>query len=218
MGAGQDGGQQGVTDRAREVAQEARQKAGAQVRTGLDHGKSRAAEALHGVASSLHQNCQTNEDGATRYIRQAGDQVQRAADYLERTDMREMVRHTEGFARRQPALFLGGAMALGVLAARFLRSSQRESQQPDTGYEGAWQGMQSGPTYDRERPLGGYATGASFADAPAPIEPAVPFGVSSTGAGGSAGSEMDADFGASTAGMDAGETGTPRGRATRNRR
>ena len=228
--AGQNAGQQGVTDKAREVAHEARQKAGEQVRTGLDLGKSRAAEALHGVASSLHQSCQTNQDGATRYIKQAGDQVQRAADYLERTDVRDMVRHTEDFARRQPALFIGGAVALGVMAARFLRTSQRQyqQQQPDVGYEGTWQGMASGPTYDRERPLGGFQTGATLADSPSPIEPAVPFGASSTGASGSAGSGMSASAGgdvnagagAATTGIgDAGETlPPPAGRSTRNRR
>ena len=224
-GFGQDAGQQGVTDKAKEVAHEARQKAGEQVRTGLDFGKSRAAQALHGVAGSLQQNCETNEDGATRYIRQASDRVQRAADYLERTDVREMVRHTEGFARRQPALFLGGAMALGLIAARFLRSSQRENQQPDTGYEGSWQGMQRGPTYGRERPLSGDQTGASYADTPSPSIPAVPFGASSTGAGstgasGNAGGVMSAGLGPPISDIDdAGETGMPPlGGSTRNRR
>ena len=241
-GAGQNAGQQGVTDKARdvahearqkagEVAHEARQKAGEQVRTGLDLGKSRAAETLHGVASSLHQSCQTSQDGATRYIKQAGDQVQRAADYLERTDVRDMVRHTEDFARRQPALFIGGAVALGVVAARFLRNSQRQyqqQQQPDVGYEGTWQGMASGPTYERERPLGGFQTGATLADSPSPIEPAVPFGTSSAGASGGAGGGMsagaggdvNAGAGAATAGIgDTGETlPPPAGRSTRNRR
>lgn len=224
QGAGQNAGQQGVTDKAREVAHEARQKAGEQVRTGLDLGKSRAAEALHGVAGSLHQSCQTNQDGATRYIKQAGDRVERAADYLERTDVREMVRHTEEFARRQPALFLGGAVALGVMAARFLKSSQRQQQQSDTGYEDTWQGMQSGQSYDRERPLGGYGTGASFADTAPPIVPAVPFGTSSMsgssmGASGSAGSDIDAGLGATSGAIDAGETlPPPAGRSTRSRR
>jgi hypothetical protein len=182
---GQNAGQQGVTDKAREVAHEARQKAGEQVRTGLDFGKSRAAEALHGVANSLHQSCQTNQDGATRYIQQAGDRVMRAADYLERTDVREMVRHTEDFARRQPLLFLGGALALGVTAARFFRSSQRDNQPRELGYEGTWQGgVQSSPSYDRERPLGGYQTGASYADAPSSIDPTAPLGAGGIGSSG----------------------------------
>jgi len=213
---GQNAGQQGVTEKAREVAHDARQKAGEQVRTGLDFGKSRAAETLHGVANSLHQSCQTNQDGATRYIQQAGDRIQRAADYLERTDAREMVRHTEEFARRQPLLFLGGALALGLTAARFFRSSQRENQQRDMGYEGSWQGgMQGGQAYDRERPLGGYQTGASYADAPSMTDPAAPLGGGAMGGGGMGASGMGASgidaTGLGTGGLDAsglGATGT----------
>ena len=190
---GQYAGQQGVTDRARDVAHDARQMAGEQVRTGLDFGKSRAAEALHGVANSLHQSCQTNQDGATRYIQQAGDRVARAADYLERTDVREMVRHTEAFARRQPLLFLGGALALGLTAARFLKSSQRDYEQRELGYDDAWQGgMQSRSTYDRERPLSGYQTGASYADASSPLDATAPLGGSAMGASGAGASGMGA--------------------------
>ena len=201
---GQSAGQQGVADKAREVAHDARQKAGEQVRTGLDLGKTRAAEALHGVANSLHQSCETNQDGATRYIRQAGDQVMRAADYLERTDAREMVRHTEAFARRQPLLFLGGAMALGLAAARFLRSSQRDNEQRELGYEGSWQsGAQGGSSYDRERSLGGYQSGASFADTPSAPDPSAPLGGSGMGTGGMSGSGMSGS-GMSGSGMGAG--------------
>ena len=42
--------------------------------------------------------------------------------YLRGKDFDRMVDDLEGFARRQPALFLGGAFMLGLLAARFLKS------------------------------------------------------------------------------------------------
>ena len=36
----------------------------------------------------------------------------------------------EAFARREPAMFIGGAIAIGLLAARFLKSSRRSAARP----------------------------------------------------------------------------------------
>jgi hypothetical protein len=44
-----------------------------------------------------------------------------------------MIQEVERFARRQPALFLGGAFTLGLIAARFLKSSSEVSH--SMGYE-----------------------------------------------------------------------------------
>jgi hypothetical protein len=73
------------------------------------------------------------------------------SNYLQNTDVSEMVDRTEEFARRRPALFLGGAFALGLLGARFLKSSRRqqEKQTAGTGYSGT--GTRSGQGYSRER-------------------------------------------------------------------
>ena len=38
-----------------------------------------------------------------------------------------MVTQVEQYARRQPAIFLGGAFALGLLGARFLKSSNPQT-------------------------------------------------------------------------------------------
>ncbi|WP_411280287.1 hypothetical protein [Gemmatimonas sp.] len=114
-------------DKVRGIASQAQEKTGAQVRSSVDAGKTRAASALHGVAQSLLGGAQDQEDGLGGYIRQAGEQVRRAADFLENTDARELTRRTEEYARRQPALFLGGAFALGLIAARFLKSSHRHA-------------------------------------------------------------------------------------------
>lgn len=120
----------GLGEKTRRATQQAQQKAGEQVRSGIDTGKRRAAGALHGVAESLlHGTGEDPSEGATRYIQQAGEQVRRAADWLENTDVDELTRRTEDFARRQPALFIGGAFALGLVAARFLKSSSRNQQE-----------------------------------------------------------------------------------------
>jgi hypothetical protein len=52
--------------------------------------------------------------------------VDQVANYLRDKDARAMRTDLENLARRQPALVLGGALILGLMGARFLKSSQRE--------------------------------------------------------------------------------------------
>lgn len=114
-------------DKAQQLVEQAQQRAGEQVESTLESQKARAASALGNVASSLRSSSQQFSgelEGASRVIRQAADQVDRMAGYLEQRDVRELMHEVEGFARRQPALFLTGAFAAGLLGARFLKSSR----------------------------------------------------------------------------------------------
>jgi hypothetical protein len=216
QGTGTGSGTQDVADEARYAAHEAKHETKAQVRTGLEMGKSRAAGALHGVAESLLQSCRTSEDGATRYIQQAGERVQHAAHYLQNTDVREMVGHTERFARRQPALFLGGAFTLGLVAARFLKSSERGEQQ-DGGHDAVSAGPARSSRYDRERQPSGYEAPSYAGTSTTPqgggassIGPMTPLGTSSAGVAGSAGTSRGMGTeGRSGTGGTSGSSGTP---------
>ena len=60
---------------------------------------------------------------AAQYIRQASEQIQGFADTVRERDVRELVGEVQGFARRQPTLFFGGAVVLGFAALRFLKST-----------------------------------------------------------------------------------------------
>jgi hypothetical protein len=60
-------------------------------------------------------------------------QVEQVSTYLEQKDLRDVLKDVEGFARRNPAVFIGGAFALGILAARFLKSSGDSSSRRSSG-------------------------------------------------------------------------------------
>ena len=115
-------------EKAREAASEAQQRLGDQLKSSVDSSKARAADTLDSVAQALSQSGQQlrsdNLAPAGDYVDRAGEQLRRASDYLRNTNVDEMVRNTEDFARRQPALFIAGAFTLGVLAARFIKASQ----------------------------------------------------------------------------------------------
>jgi len=76
-----------------------------------------------------------------------------------------MVRDLEGFARSQPALFLGAAVASGFLAMRFLKSGQPEQKSGQAEGNEARYGTASRPTIPSAMPG---MTSAEPAKRPAP--------------------------------------------------
>jgi hypothetical protein len=99
--------------------------------------KNTAAQGLSAVSSAVTQvgdQLRNNDQTApiAHYVDMVGGQIQHAANYLEHHNVRQIIGHAQGFARREPALFLGGAFALGLLAARFIKSSPPQNQ-PSSG-------------------------------------------------------------------------------------
>jgi len=154
---------------AGQVAADAQQAAGQvvdqarqQVSSRLAGQKDRAAEGLTSVAQALRQTGQQLRDqdqqGVTGYIENAASQVERVSNYLRQNDLGQLVDDVEGFARRQPALFLGGAFVLGLLGARFLKSSR-----PYTGPMGEYSTgsyaplARTGAIYSSGAQMGAYA-------------------------------------------------------------
>jgi hypothetical protein len=117
--------QQIAGDLAGQVRQEASARLSGQIEQ-VVHSLGGASDAFRGVGVQLRQQEQGMLAG---YAERAAETVQNAASYLEGKELDEIVHDVEDFARRQPAVFLGGAFALGLLASRFLKSSN-----PSTGY------------------------------------------------------------------------------------
>jgi len=106
------------------VAEKATSKIDEQ-KTNLAQGIASVADTIRGLGDNLGGTEQPNgiADAAAKYSGTIADKVEQFSGYLEDRELREVMRDIEGFAHRQPLLFLGGAFALGVLAARFLKSS-----------------------------------------------------------------------------------------------
>jgi len=120
---------------AGQVADQARQ----QMSSRMADQKDRAAEGLTGVAHALRQTSQQlreqDQQAVTGYLESAASQVERISNYLKHNDLGGLIDDVEHFARRQPVLFLGGTFVLGLLGARFLKSSR-----PTTGAAGGYPG------------------------------------------------------------------------------
>jgi hypothetical protein len=100
-----------------------RERATAQLSTQKD----RATDGLGSVAQAVRQSTQhlreNKQDAIANYVEKAADQIDRFSTQLRNRDVGELVNEVQRFARRQPALFVGSAFAIGVIGARFLKSS-----------------------------------------------------------------------------------------------
>jgi hypothetical protein len=79
---------------------------------------------LKAVASALRQTSKDLEGNvASPYVDKAADQIDRVSRFVRTTNLNDMKTTVESFARREPLLFVGGAFMLGIVAARFMKSS-----------------------------------------------------------------------------------------------
>jgi hypothetical protein len=98
----------------------------------LDERKERAADSVHGVADALRRtagNLKGENEAIARYAEQAADTVARFSDTVRERRFGDMIADLDDFARRQPTLFLVGAVAAGFIAGRFMAASA-ERQEP----------------------------------------------------------------------------------------
>jgi hypothetical protein len=159
-----DQAKQAVTHVASDVASQAKEQVNAQ----FDARKDKAVETIGNVATAIRETSDKLKgvgplgDVAGR----AADGIEKVADFFEGKQIGDVVRDVEGFARREPALFIGAAFALGLIGGRFLKSSSHRSGGGSASGRGIGGGMggqyaRSGRTsYDRYQ--SGY--GASFGD------------------------------------------------------
>ncbi|WP_329406281.1 hypothetical protein OG802_01260 [Streptomyces sp. NBC_00704] len=123
-----------AVDQAKAVAGEARQQAGA-VAVDLRHramdeaeGQTRrAAGTLHGWADDLAGLAENapSDSPARSLAAQAADGGHRAADYLEKQGVEGVLSDVQGFARRRPAAFLGGALLAGLVVGRVMKAASK---------------------------------------------------------------------------------------------
>lgn len=119
----------GVIDRVKE-------RAAAQLSTQKD----KATDGLGSVAQFVRQGTQQlrdqQHDTLAGYVEQAANQIDRFSQQLRTKDVSELVSDAQRLARRNPAVFIGSAFAVGVIGARFFKSSSQndEPRRSDRAY------------------------------------------------------------------------------------
>lgn len=114
---------------ATQVVGQAKDKAASvmgEQKTNLASGINTVADSIRQIGENLRSGDAENNQIAAlagKYGDTLAVQVEKLSQYVENRDFRELARDAEKFARKNPALFVGGAFTLGILAARFLKSS-----------------------------------------------------------------------------------------------
>ncbi|MDP2355862.1 MAG: hypothetical protein Q8M31_07335 [Beijerinckiaceae bacterium] len=116
------------------LASEAQNKA-----TGLMHQQMTAgADYVHSISQTAHTAARELEDRApelARMVHDVADRAEHFADNLRNRSPDEMLDAAWTYARGNPRIFLGGAITIGFLLARFAKSSAERSASARRGQE-----------------------------------------------------------------------------------
>jgi ElaB/YqjD/DUF883 family membrane-anchored ribosome-binding protein len=132
-----------LADKAGQVAAQAGEKMGQavdrakeQTTSRLEDQRERVAESLYTTAHVLRQAGQQLREQDQPPIATLADrtaqQAERGSGYLRGRDVPGLLADTEQLGRTHPVLFTGGALVLGLLGVRFLKSARRPQQPQET--------------------------------------------------------------------------------------
>jgi uncharacterized phage infection (PIP) family protein YhgE len=121
----------------------------------IESGKESAAQQIEGVADALNRagsELDSSQPTLASYAGQLADGVSDFADRLRHKSVDELLTDTQELARRNPALFLMGSIALGVVVVRFLKASSRSAADDDaySSEYGAHNAYEEEDTYSEE--------------------------------------------------------------------
>lgn len=104
-----------------------------QVVTRVESGKENVAEKIGNVAGALRAAGEPLADigPLPDLAGAAADKIESIAEYVQSRTIGDLIQEATVFARREPAIFLGSAFGLGLLAGRFLKSSPRREIHPE---------------------------------------------------------------------------------------
>jgi hypothetical protein len=97
--------------------------------------KNRATDSMATVAHAVRETTtrlrNERHESIAEYVDRGAEQLERFSQYLKNKDAAELLREAQNYARRRPAVFVGSAFVMGLVAARFLKSSSpARSQRP----------------------------------------------------------------------------------------
>jgi gas vesicle protein len=114
-----------ASDEAKTQAHDVMEKVTSEAANYADGAKKAAADEVKGVASALRTAADELRSGSAqeRTFSQLADGLADASDAMRDKDLGEIVTAASDFAKRNPAVFLGGAVLLGFAATRFAKAS-----------------------------------------------------------------------------------------------
>ena len=116
-----------VTSQVKQGATEAVSQVKDQASSAVKQQQQSAADKLRSVGQAIRDSAHNLEDQhipGSQFISQAAESIEKFSNVLREGDLHDLVDTVENWARRHPAMFLGGSLLAGVLLARFIKSSR----------------------------------------------------------------------------------------------
>ena len=116
----------GGTNRIQEAASGLIDQAGSTAEVQASRTMTQAGDTLHQIAQAIRdagKGMRSEQPQVAGFADTAADQVDRSAQYLRNHDATQVLNAATDFARRQPAVVVGGGLLLGLAVGRFLRTA-----------------------------------------------------------------------------------------------
>jgi ElaB/YqjD/DUF883 family membrane-anchored ribosome-binding protein len=148
---------QEVAGQAQEKAHEVAGKAQEGLRQQIDDRSTQAGERVATTAQDLRsvgeELRKQGKDAPAKLADRAAEQTEKVGSYLKERGPDEMLEDVEDFGRQRPWAVLAGGMAVGILAARFLKASSRNRYQQRNGARPTAQVPQTTPRRTAVEPV-----------------------------------------------------------------
>jgi hypothetical protein len=129
---------QEVAGEAQEKAREAAGKAQQNLRQQIDDRSTQAGAQVSSTAQDLRsvgeELRKQGKDTPAKLADRAAEQTEKVGSYLKDNGPDKMLEDVEDFGRQRPWAVMAGGLALGVVAARFLKASSRNRYQQRNGH------------------------------------------------------------------------------------
>jgi hypothetical protein len=128
---------QDVAGQAQDKAREAADKAQEGIRRQIDQRSTQAGEQVGSTAEDLRsvgeELRKQGKEAPAKLADRAAEQTEKVGSYLKDNGPDKMLEDVEDFGRQRPWAVLAGGLAVGVVAARFLKASSRNRYQQRNG-------------------------------------------------------------------------------------
>ncbi len=124
---------------AAEIGENLKSRLESEVDAKVDAVQSRAAEAVDNAANAADAAGAEFDPNSfqAQAATQIADRIEDVARQIRETDLQAIARDTSDFARKHPLMFIGGAVAVGFLATRFMKAETPPVATDPWGFEDA---------------------------------------------------------------------------------